>query len=183
MSKIGKLSIEVKDSVTVTIDGQIVTVKGSKGEAVHKIPKGISVRLENGQLFVSQEREDDRELRAYYGLTRALLANMVTGVTTGFEKKLEIQGVGYRAQMQGQELVLSLGFAHPVRFFPREGIQIAVKDNVITVSGTDKMLVGEMAAKIRGAKPPEPYKGKGIRYEGERVRRKAGKAAKAVGGK
>ena len=108
---------------------------------------------------------------------------MVTGVSTGFEKKLEIQAVGYRAQMQGNDLVLSLGFAHPVRFSPREGVSIAVKDNVITVSGTDKMLVGEMAAKIRGAKPPEPYKGKGIRYEGERVRRKAGKAAKAVGGK
>lgn len=183
MSKIGRLPIEVKDSVTVVIDGQIVTVKGSKGEATHKMPKGINARLENGQLLVSQEREDDRELRAFYGLTRALLQNIVTGVDTGFEKKLEIQGVGYRAQMQGTDLVLSLGFAHPVKFSPKEGVTIGVKDNVITVSGTDKMLVGEMAAKIRGAKPPEPYKGKGIRYEGERVRRKAGKAAKAVGGK
>ena len=183
MSKIGKLPIEIKDTVTVTIEGQTVTVAGSKGQTAYVLPKGISARVEEGQLLLTQERENDRSLRAFYGLSRALLANMVTGVSTGFEKKLEIQGVGYRGQMQGNDLVLSLGFAHPVRFSPREGVSITVKDNIITVSGTDKMLVGEMAAKIRGAKPPEPYKGKGIRYEGERVRRKAGKAAKAVGGK
>lgn len=183
MSKIGKLPIEVKDAITVTIDGQLVMVKGSKGEMSYTMPKGISARLDEGQLLISQEKEDDRQLRAFYGLTRALLANMVKGVDTGFEKQLELQGVGYRAQMQGNDLVLSLGYSHPVRFTPRDGVQIAVKDNVITVSGIDKMLVGELAAKIRGAKPPEPYKGKGIRYVGERVRRKAGKAAKAVGGK
>lgn len=183
MSKIGKLPIEVKDSVTVTIDGQQVKVSGTKGEMSYVMPRGIQATLENGQLIVTPERDDDRQLRAFHGLTRALLANMVTGVETGFEKKLEINGVGYRAQMQGNDLVLSLGFSHPVRFTPRSGVQISVADNVITVSGTDKMLVGEMAAKIRGAKPPEPYKGKGIRYAGERIRRKAGKAAKAVGGK
>ncbi len=183
MSKIGKLPIVVKDTITVTIEGQNVKVVGSKGEASYVMPKGINATLENGQLLVTQERKNDRTLSAFYGLTRAQIANIVTGMDKGFERKLEINGVGYRGQMQGNDLVLSLGFSHPVRFTPRENVKIDVKDNVITVSGTDKMLVGEMAAKIRGAKPPEPYKGKGIRYAGEHVRRKAGKAAKAVGGK
>jgi large subunit ribosomal protein L6 len=118
-----------------------------------------------------------------FGLTRANLANIIKGLDTGFEKKLELQGVGYRAQMQGNDLVLSLGFSHPVKFSPDPAIKITVAENVITIVGTDKALVGLTAAKIRGVKPPEPYKGKGIRYKGEQVRRKAGKAAKAVGGK
>ena len=118
-----------------------------------------------------------------YGLTRANLANLMKGMDTGFEKQLEIKGVGYRAQMQGADLVLSLGFAHPVKFHPIDGVKIAVADNVITVSSTDKQLVGVTAANIRKVKPPEPYKGKGIRYKDERVRRKAGKAAKAAGAK
>ncbi len=183
MSKIGKLPIEVKDSVSVTIDGQEIKVTGTKGELEYLVPKGINVTLDGNRLIVAPEKGDSRQLRAYHGLTRSLLANMIKGVDQGFEKKLELQGVGYRAQMQGNVLVLSLGFSHPVKFSPLEGVQINVADNIITVSGRDKMLVGEMAAKIRGVKPPEPYKGKGIRYLGERVRRKAGKAAKAVGGK
>ncbi len=182
MSKIGKLPIQLKQGVTVQIDGSNVTVNGTKGQASYALPKGVSVKQEGEELLVAIEN-DSQDLRAKWGLTRALLANMLKGVDAGFEKKLELQGVGYRAQMQGNDLVLSLGFSHPVKFSPLEGLKLSVAENVITVSGTDKMLVGQMAATIRGVKPPEPYKGKGIRYVGEQVRRKAGKAAKAVGGK
>lgn len=182
MSKIGKLPIEVKSGITVQIDGNKVAVTGVKGQAAYELPKGISVTQEGEQLLVARQK-DTKELSAAWGLVRAQLANMVKGVDTGFEKKLELQGVGYRAQLQGNDLVLSLGFSHPVKFTPLEGLKLTVADNVITVSGTDKMLVGQMAATIRGVRPPEPYKGKGIRYVGEQVRRKAGKAAKAVGGK
>lgn len=183
MSKIGKLPIEIKNGVNVTIEGKQVKVSGVKGEMNYTLPKGISASMENGQLIVNRQDTTDREVSALYGLSRAQLANMVKGVDTGFEKKLELQGVGYRAQMQGNDLVLSLGFSHPVKFTPKEGTKISVAENVITISGTDKMSVGEAAAEIRAVRPPEPYKGKGIRYVGEQVRRKAGKAAKAVGGK
>lgn len=166
----------------MTVSGNEVAVTGSKGAGTYKIPTGITVTLEEGQLIVKQVKENDRETVALFGLTRANLANLVKGVDMGFEKKLELTGVGYRAQMQGNDLVLSLGFSHPVKFTPKEGVKITVADNAITVSGTDKALVGEMAAIIRAAKPPEPYKGKGIHYVGEYIRRKAGKAAKAVGG-
>lgn len=182
MSKIGKMPIMIKDGVQVTVSGRDVTATGSKGSGMYKIPEGITVVLEDGKLTVKQVQENDRETMALFGLTRANLANLVKGVDTGFEKKLELTGVGYRAQMQGLTLVLSLGFSHPVKFTPKEGITLSVADNGITVSGMDKMLVGEMAAVIRAAKPPEPYKGKGIHYVGEYIRRKAGKAAKAVGG-
>lgn len=182
MSKIGKLPITIKEGTTVAIEGKDVTVKGTKGEMKYTLPKGISAEMKDGQLLVNQEKED-RSVSALYGLARAQLANMVTGVTTGFEKKLELQGVGYRAQLQGNDLVLSLGFSHPVKFTPREGTKISIAENVITVSGINKMHVGEAASEIRAIRPPEPYKGKGIRYAGEQVRRKAGKAAKAVGGK
>lgn len=181
MSKIGKLPIEIKDGTTVAIDGQTVKVTGIKGELSYTMPKGIKAEMVEGRLLVAQENKNDRNMSAFYGLTRAQLANLVKGVDTGFEKKLELVGVGYRAQMQGEELVLSLGFSHPVKFLPKPGIKIAVAENVVTISGMSKMLVGEMAANIRAAKKPEPYKGKGIKYAGELIRRKAGKAAKAVG--
>jgi large subunit ribosomal protein L6 len=183
MSKIGKQPIEIKESVTVSIDGQVVTVKGPKGEATHKVASGIKANMVDGKLVVSQETPNDVITRPMFGLTRALLANIVTGVDQGFEKKLELIGVGYRAQMQGEELVLNLGFAHPVKFKPEHGVTLRVADNVISVSGISKAAVGQVAAEIRAVKPPEPYKGKGIRYVGEYVRRKAGKAAKAVGTK
>jgi len=183
MSKIGKMPIEVKEGINVVITGQEVMVTGPKGEEGHVIASGIKAELSEGKLLITQVKENDVNTRAMFGLTRALLANIVKGVSEGFEKKLELVGVGYRAQMQGEELVLSLGFSHPVKFKPMPGLKITVADNVITVSGINKAMVGEIAARIRAAKPPEPYKGKGIKYQGERIRRKAGKAAKAVGGK
>lgn len=182
MSKIGKLPIHVKEGITVTIAGDVVNVSGPKGQLSYTLPKGITADVSNGQLTVSPKRPDP-SLAAFWGLARAQLANMVKGVDTGFERKLELHGVGYRAQMQGNDLVLTLGFSHPVKVTPREGVTLSVSDNVISVSGIDKMLVGDVAAKIRAIKPPEPYKGKGIRYVGEQVRRKAGKATKAIGGK
>lgn len=184
MSKIGKLPIQLPSGVQVTVNGQDITVSGVKGQLSYHVPEGIQVEVvDNTKLVVSQKDPANKDLAAIYGLTRAQLANMVKGVSTGFEKKLELKGVGYRAQIQGNDLILSLGFSHPVKFTPKEGIKISVTDNVITVSGIDKSLVGETAAKIRSIKEPEPYKGKGIQYVGEQVRRKAGKAAKAVGGK
>lgn len=182
MSKIGKLPIALKNGINVTITDDLVQVVGVKGEMSYTLPKGIKISQEETQLVVAREK-DSKELRAMWGLARAQVANMVIGVDLGFEKKLELQGVGYRAQVQGNDLVLSLGFSHPVKFSPKEGIKISVADNIITIAGINKMLVGELAANIRAVKAPEPYKGKGIRYVGEIVRRKAGKAAKAVGAK
>lgn len=181
MSKIGKLPIPVGNGVTVQVQGDQATVTGPKGTMSMPVPAGITIVQEEGRVVLSAENKEDRRVRSMYGLTRAVLANLVKGVDTGFEKKLEIVGVGYRGTMQGTDLVLSLGFAHPVKFKPMEGITLSMADNVIVVSGSDKSQVGEMAAKIRASKPPEPYKGKGIKYQGERIRRKAGKAAKAAG--
>lgn len=183
MSKIGKKPIIIENGIQVTLNADIVSVTGPKGQYKYTIPSGISAKIEDGKLILSPMDIKDRKLRAYYGLTRANIANIIKGVSTGFEKKLEIQGVGYRAQMQGNDLVLSLGFSHPVKFSPYNDIKITTADNIITVSGTDKTLVGETAAKIRAVKPPEPYKGKGIRYKGEQIKKKVGKAAKAVGTK
>jgi large subunit ribosomal protein L6 len=183
MSKIGKQPIEIKDGVTVSIDGQVVTVKGPKGEESHTVARGIKASVIDGKLVITQDVPNDIHTRPMFGLTRALLANIVTGVNTGFEKRLELAGVGYRAQMQGEELVLNVGFSHPVKFKPDSGVKISVAENIITISGISKAMVGEIAAEIRSTRPPEPYKGKGIKYVGEHVRRKAGKAAKAVGTK
>ncbi|MGH7204252.1 MAG: 50S ribosomal protein L6 [Candidatus Levyibacteriota bacterium] len=183
MSKIGKLPITVGNGVTVTVNGNNVTVSGPKGNGSLALPTGIAVETEEGRALVTAKNLEDRSVKAMYGLTRANLANLIKGMDSGFEKKLEILGVGYRGQMQGVDLVLSLGFAHPVKIHPLDGVKIAIADNVISVTGTDKQLVGEQAANIRKVKPPEPYKGKGIRYQGEHVRRKAGKAAKAAGAK
>jgi large subunit ribosomal protein L6 len=183
MSKIGKLPIAVKDTMTVSVTGQEVSVTGPKGNFSYRVPSPITVTYENGQMVVTQKQPGDVESRALFGLTRATLANLVKGADEGFTKKLELVGVGYRAQVQGTDLVLSLGFSHPVKFTPPQGVSFTVAENVITVAGSDKMLVGDMAARIRAVRPPEPYKGKGIKYVGEYIRRKAGKAAKAVGGK
>ena len=183
MSKIGRTPITLKEGITISMDGASVTATGAKGELSFRIPKGIIVQHEGQQLLVTQQKENDPVTRPVYGLTRSLLFNMVEGVAKGYQKQLELQGVGYRAVVQGADLVLQVGFSHPVKIQPLSGISFTVADNIITVSGIDKALVGDIAAKIRAVRPPEPYKGKGIRYVGEHVRRKAGKAAKAVGGK
>jgi large subunit ribosomal protein L6 len=181
MSKIGKMPIIVNSGVTVTLSGSQVSVSGPKGNGSYTIPEGITAAVEEGKVTLSAKDITDRKFRALYGLTRANLANVIKGVDAGFEKKLELAGVGYRAQMQGTDLVLSLGFSHPVKFKPKDGIKIAVADNGISITGNNKADVGETAAKIRAIRPPEPYKGKGIKYKGEKIRRKAGKAAKAAG--
>lgn len=182
MSKIGKMPIALASGITVTTQGSTVQVNGPKGNVSYALPEGITIAVEENKVQVKAKSIEDRELRALYGLTRANLANIIKGVDSGFEKRLEMVGVGYRAQMQGRTLVLSLGFSHPVNYIPEDGITIAVgENNTIIISGTDKGMVGQTAAKIRAIRPPEPYKGKGIKYKGERIRRKAGKAAKAAG--
>ncbi|MEM9154887.1 MAG: 50S ribosomal protein L6 [Cyanobacteria bacterium P01_F01_bin.33] len=178
MSRIGKQPIPVPKGVEVNIDGQDVAVKGPKGELKREIPAQIIVQLEDGTVAVAPTN-DSRKARQMHGLCRTLVANMVEGVSKGFEKRLEIQGVGYRAAMKGTTLVLNVGYSNPVEISPPEGIQMAVEANTnVIVSGISKELVGNTAARIRDVRPPEPYKGKGIRYAGEMVRRKAGKSGK-----
>lgn len=178
MSRIGKLPITVPGGVDVKIEGQKVTVKGSKGELALVVAEPIRVALEDGQVLVTRP-DDERESRALHGLTRTLINNNIIGVTEGYSKQLEVVGTGYRVQQKGTGLELALGFSHPVNVDAPEGISLAVEGNTkITVSGISKQAVGEAAANIRKLKKPEPYKGKGIRYAGENVRRKAGKAGK-----
>lgn len=175
MSRIGKKPVAVPAGVEVKIDGQKVTVKGPKGTLTREFVPQMKITYANNEIVVERP-DDENETRALHGMTRALLNNMVVGVTEGFEKKLEIRGVGYNAKMQGKNLQLSLGFSHPVVITPPEGVTITTPSSVlITVSGADKEKVGDVAAEIRGWREPEPYKGKGIRYSGEHVRRKAGK--------
>ena len=177
MSRIGRAPIPIPDGVTIDITGQTVTVKGPKGELTHTVVEPIRIAQEDGQLVVT--RPTDRgPHRALHGLSRSLVANLVTGVSAGFERRLEIQGVGYRAQMRGQALELAVGYSHPVTIDPPDGIQFEVPaPTQVVVRGIDKQLVGEIAAQVRGVRPPEPYKGKGVRYAGEAVRRKVGKRA------
>jgi large subunit ribosomal protein L6 len=177
MSRIGKKPIEVPAGVLVSVDPGRVTVSGPKGELRQAVPQRMKISHEDGTLTV--ERPTDRgDDRALHGLTRTLIANMVEGVTNGFEKRLEIQGVGYRAAMSGTNLELQVGYSHTVRITPREGISFEVPvPTQVVVRGIDKQIVGQTAAEIRKVRPPEPYKGKGIRYEGEYVRRKVGKRA------
>jgi len=178
MSRIGLKPVELPSGVDVSIDGQSVTVKGSKGKLNRVFHERIGFEVEDGVLTVTRP-DDTRESRALHGLSRALLANMVVGVSEGFAKELEIHGVGYRASLQGKGVELLVGFSHPVLVEAPEGIVLDVPDqNKIVVSGIDKEQVGQVAANIRKIRPPEPYKGKGIRYAGEYVRRKAGKAGK-----
>ena len=175
MSRIGKAPIAVPSGATVTIDGQTVTVKGPKGQLSWTVASEIEVKQEGGDLLLSL-REDPPRARSMWGLSRTLVSNMVTGVTAGFERTLELVGVGYRAAMKGNALSLQLGFSHDVDIAPPAGVTFAVpKQTEIKISGVDKQAVGEIAAKIRKIRPPEPYKGKGVRYAGENVRRKEGK--------
>ena len=182
MSKIAKIPVILKEGVSVVFEGQEAKVSGPKGNLSFVIPQGIKAEVKEGQIIVTQAKVNDKETNALFGLTRAMLANLVKGVTQGFEKKLELTGVGYRAQASGNTLTLSLGFSHPVVVKADEGINFTVVENIITIAGMNKVIIGDTAAKIRSLRPPEPYKGKGIKYVGERIRRKAGKAAKAVGG-
>jgi large subunit ribosomal protein L6 len=178
MSRIGKRPITIPGKVTIAINGSHVAVKGPKGELSRVLPTAVTVEQE-GETVLVKRRDESRSSRQLHGLSRTLVANMVEGVSQGFQKRLEIQGVGYRAQVQGRNLVLTVGYSHPVQIEPPAGVQLAVETNTnVIVSGFDKELVGNTAAKIRAVRPPEPYKGKGIRYAGEVVRRKAGKAGK-----
>jgi large subunit ribosomal protein L6 len=177
MSRIGKRPIEVPAGVIVSIDPGRVTVSGPKGELRQQVPQRMQIDQEDGTISVTRPTERGED-RALHGLTRTLIANMVEGVTNGFEKKLEIQGVGYRAALAGSNLELQVGYSHSVRIVPREGISFEVPiPTEVIVRGIDKQAVGQTAAEIRKVRPPEPYKGKGIRYEGEHVRRKVGKRA------
>lgn len=180
MSRIGKKSIFVPEKVKVEINGQKISVVGPKGNLSRILPSLICCTLDESKTHLSIEKTQNTKLsQALFGLSRTLVDNMVTGVFSGFEKKLEITGVGYRAQMDGKDLVLNMGYSHPVKMIPPEHISVKVENpTTITVSGIEKEVVGEFAAKIRAVRPPEPYKGKGIAYEGEVIRRKAGKTGK-----
>jgi large subunit ribosomal protein L6 len=180
MSKIGKLPVEIPESVTVSLVNNRIEVSGPKGNLDFTFHPQVSVKVEDLKVKVSA-KSDAKFAKALHGLTRSLIANMVKGVTEGHRKILELVGVGYRATMQGENLVLNVGYSHPVTIEKIDGIQIEVKDNKAVVSGADKALVGEVAATIRRVRPPEPYKGKGIKYEDEKIRRKAGKALKTAG--
>lgn len=178
MSRIGKRPIDLPDKVSVNIEGQQISVKGPKGELSRVLPDQVSLAQEDKAIVVKRI-DDSRVARSRHGLSRTLVANMVEGVSKGFERRLQIQGVGYRAQVQGRNLILNVGYSKPVEVVPPEGIQMAVENNTnVIVSGIDKEVVGNTAARIRSVRPPEVYKGKGIRYAGEVVRLKAGKAGK-----
>ncbi len=178
MSRIGKRPISLPTKVTVTVDGQTVIVKGPKGELSRTLPGDVVIAQADGTVLVTR-RNESRSAREKHGLCRTLVANMVEGVSNGFQRRLEIQGVGYRAQVQGKNLVLNVGYSHQVQIEPPAGVQFVVENNTnVVVSGIDKEIVGNTAAQIRAVRPPEPYKGKGIRYTGEAVRRKVGKAGK-----
>lgn len=178
MSRIGKLPVHIPDGVEVKIENNLVSAKGPMGNESVQIREEIEVKIDGKEIILTR-KNDDRKSRSLHGLSRTLVQNVVTGVKEGFTKKLEIQGVGYRAQMQGTAINLQLGYSHPIVIEPPQGIKIAVEANTkITVTGSNKQMVGDVAAQIRSKRPPEVYKGKGIRYEGEFVRRKAGKAGK-----
>lgn len=177
MSRIGRKPVEILKGVTVTVKEGTVAVKGPKGELAAKVHHDIGMEVKDGRVLVTRKL-DDKDHKALHGLWRALVQNMIVGVTEGYFKKLEIVGVGYRAEMKGKKLQLLIGYSHPILFGPPEGIKLeAPTQTNITISGIDKQLVGLVASKIRSFRPPEPYKGKGIKYEGEYIRRKAGKAA------
>ncbi len=179
MSRVGKKPILIPEGVEVKIDNQRVLVKGPKGELSQEIRPEIKVEIKEGKILVLPKIET-KKTRAFWGLTRALLANMTKGVVQEYEKKLEITGIGFRAQVSGEDLVLYVGFSHPVKVSLPSGIKCSVEKNLITISGIDKELVGQFAATIRKIKPPEPYKGKGIAYLGEIIRRKVGKKAATI---
>lgn len=178
MSRIGKMPIEIPQGVEVTLQDNTITVKGPKGTLVRELHPDMIIEIKDGSVTVTRP-SDNKEHRSLHGLTRTLIANMVEGVTNGYQRNLEIIGVGYRAAKQGNDLVLTMGYSHPVVITPQEGLEIDVPaPTKITVRGADKEAVGQLAANIRNVRPPEPYLGKGIRYEGERVNRKAGKTGR-----
>ncbi|MEA3293345.1 MAG: 50S ribosomal protein L6 [Patescibacteria group bacterium] len=179
MSRVGKKPIQLPENVEISIDGQKIVIKGAKGELSREIRPEIKIEAKDNKIFLNPQIENNKT-KAFWGLSRTLLANMVIGVTEGYEKKLELHGVGYRASIEGNDLVLQIGFSHPVKMEYSEGIKYSVDKNIIIISGIDKERVSQMAAKIRAIRPPEPYKGKGIRYLGEIVRRKVGKRAAAT---
>jgi large subunit ribosomal protein L6 len=180
MSRIGKLPIAVPNGVKVDVANNHMTVEGPRGRLERTLPQQITIKVEDGNILC-QRPSDGREHRSLHGLTRTLVANMVTGVSAGFRKELELVGVGYRAQKQGEDLVLTLGFSHPVRIRPPDGVGVEVADTThFAVTGISKERVGQLAADLRRLRPPEPYKGKGVMYRGERIRRKAGKAGKGA---
>ena len=181
MSRIGKQPIEIPDGVQVTVKNGLVKVRGPKGELEQELTREITVEEKDKTLIVSVGRKS-KNSPALWGLTRALIQNMIVGVTDGYEKRLEIQGVGYRAELTGKDLLLNLGFSHTITITPPEGITFLVEKNIITITGINKQAVGQISAVIRKKRPPEPYKGKGIRYVGEHVRRKTGKKAAATVG-
>lgn len=179
MSRVGKQPIEIPSGVTVEIQGTLITVKGSKGELKREIYPTIKVEIKDNQILVTRS-DETKETRSFHGLFRSLISNMVEGVSKGFEKRLEIVGVGYRAQASGNKITLSLGYSHPIEYKAPEGIQFEMDQdakNQIRITGIDKQVVGEVAAKVRSYRKPEPYKGKGIKYIDEHIIRKAGKAA------
>ena len=178
MSKIGRKPIDIPEQVEIKIEDSKIKVKGPKGELEFKIPALILVEKEEKQIFVrpKDQKKLDKKTKALWGTTRAHIANMIEGVTMGYKKELEMVGVGFRAQPSGNALVFQLGYSHPIEFVPPEGVSLKVAKNIITVEGIDKQKVGETAAKIRALRPPEPYKGTGIKYKDEEIRRKPGKA-------
>jgi large subunit ribosomal protein L6 len=179
MSRIGKKPIPIPQGVKVQVDGQLVRAEGPKGKLSQPVPQGLSAKIDNGTVIVSRQG-DERTIRALHGLTRALMANMVAGVKDGFERRLDIVGIGYRAQTQGRNIQLSLGYSHPIIFPLPEGITAEIdKQTAITLRGADKALLGETAARLRALRKPDPYKGKGIKYIDEVIRRKVGKKAGA----
>ncbi len=182
MSNIAKKPVKIETGATVTVADSKVTVNGPKGMLETHLPTGVTILIENGEVVIKKDSED-HALEKFAGMTRANIANMIEGVMRGFTKNLELTGVGYRARVDGTDLVLNVGYAVPVKIKPMLGVTISVVENVITVAGANKQLVGDVASDIRAVRPPDPYKGKGIKYQGEKLRRKVGKAAKAVGAK
>lgn len=180
MSKIGNLPIPIPQEVTVTIAGSQVNVNGPKGSLAFQHRPEVQVEIQDGLVKINR-KQNNKFVKSLHGLTRSLIANMIKGVSVGHQKTLEIVGVGYRATKQGEDLVLNVGYSHPVLIKQMPEVQIETKENKIIISGSDKALIGEVAARIRRVRPPEPYKGKGIRYQDEEIRRKAGKAVKAQG--
>lgn len=181
MSRIGKAPIQIPTAVTISVADRVVSVKGPKGQMEFSMPAGIEAHVEGTVCTITTKRTDKKYM-ALHGLVRAMIANMVKSVTVGWTKTLELSGVGYRAAVNGVNLVLTVGFSHTVTIEPPQGIAFSIVESKIVVSGIDKQLVGQIAANIRDVRPPEPYKGKGIKYLGEHIRRKAGKSAKAIGG-
>lgn len=175
MSRIGKKPISIPEDVEVKLEGQTVIIKGPKGELSFQARPEIKIEIKENKILINPSKTKTKLVRSLWGTTRAILNNMVRGVKEGYEKKLEIEGLGYKAVLEGEDLVLYVGFTHPIKIKPSQGIKISVEKNIITVSGIDKEKVSQTAAKIRKMKPAEPYKGKGIRYLGEVIRRKAGK--------